>query len=71
VVPTFRDCRSCGGPAWVAAGRMHYFVAGGGIGGRGPGGGDSGIAAWVTANFTAVSVGGQYVYDLTQPAATI
>ena len=51
----------------VAQGRIHYYV-GGGQGG-GPGGvSDSTsaqIAAWVQANFTATTVGGQTVYDLT------
>ena len=51
----------------VAQGRIHYYV-GGGQGG-GPGGGidstSAQIAAWVQANFTATTVGGQTVYDLT------
>jgi 4-amino-4-deoxy-L-arabinose transferase-like glycosyltransferase len=47
---------------------------GGGIrpGGGGPGGGSgasssSAIASWVKANFKSVEIGGQTVYDLTQP----
>ena len=39
----------------------------------GPGGGDgtgSAIATWVAAHFTAKTVGGTTVYDLTQAAAT-
>ena len=53
--------------AWVAAGRIAYYVAGGqggpggGMGARGTG---SEIAAWVQANFTATTVGGSTVYDL-------
>ncbi len=80
--------------AWVAAGDIHWYVAGsgghgggpqggtgaapaggqtppgGGFGG-GPGGGSGGggsggeIAAWVEATFTATTVGGATVYDLT------
>jgi 4-amino-4-deoxy-L-arabinose transferase-like glycosyltransferase len=48
--------------AYAAAGKIHYFIAGGGVAGPG----DSGsIATWVQANFTATTVGGQTVYDLT------
>ncbi len=51
----------------VASGAIHYYV-GGGQGG-GPGGStdstSSQIATWVAANFTATTVGGQTVYDLT------
>ena len=45
--------------AYVAAGEIHYFVAGGGFGGG------SEIAAWVAANFTATTVDGVTLYDLT------
>ena len=52
--------------AYVAAGKVHYFI--GGSGGRGGGFGSSSssnaITAWVTANFTAQTVGGVTVYDL-------
>jgi len=59
--------------AYVAAGDISYFIAGGagggGFGGGGPGGrsGSSGseIQSWVEANFTATTVGGTTVYDLT------
>ena len=58
----------------VADGQIHWFVAGGrGGAGGGPGGGDgtgSAIQSWVAANFTAQTVGGTTVYDLTQAAAT-
>ncbi len=50
----------------VAAGKIHYFLARG----QGPGGGarESGsIATWVAAHFTARTVGGVTVYDLTSP----
>ncbi|SFW73525.1 glycosyltransferase family 39 protein [Amycolatopsis australiensis] len=48
--------------AYVAAGEIEYYVDGGR--GGGPGGGSSEITAWVTANFTATTVGGRTVYDL-------
>jgi 4-amino-4-deoxy-L-arabinose transferase-like glycosyltransferase len=59
--------------ALVAQGKIHYYLAGGEGpgGGRGPGGpGGSeragvAIASWVGANFTASSVDGVSVYDLT------
>ena len=54
----------------VAAGAVHYYVAGGGggPGGGGPGGGSSEIASWVASHFTATTVGGSTVYDLTRPS---
>ncbi|HVN11506.1 MAG TPA: glycosyltransferase family 39 protein [Kineosporiaceae bacterium] len=59
--------------ALVAAGKIHYFLAGGaggpGFGGFGPGGGSgtSGqIASWVESTFPSTTVGGVTVYDLTQ-----
>ena len=71
----------------VAAGRIHYFLAGGGFAGGpragtgspqggNPAGGPAGpgaanaagqIATWVEQHFTASTVGGVTVYDLTQP----
>ena len=50
--------------SYVAAGQVHYFIAGGGFGGRRDG---STISAWVEQTFTATTVGGHTVYDLTQP----
>ena len=57
---------------YVASGKIHYFVAGGGLGGGRGGGGQTGgssvssqITAWVTENFTAQTIGGTTVYDLT------
>jgi len=59
--------------ALVRAGKVHYFLAnsfggfGGGPGG-GPGGGSSSsraIATWVESTFTATTIGGVTVYDLT------
>ncbi|MFD9546930.1 glycosyltransferase family 39 protein [Nocardia salmonicida] len=53
---------------YVADGKIHYFVAGGR---GGPGGNSastsSAITAWVTANYTATTVDGVTLYDLTQP----
>jgi hypothetical protein len=48
---------------WVSEGRISYYVSGGGMGG-GPGRGNSEIAQWVAANYTASTVGGATVYDL-------
>jgi 4-amino-4-deoxy-L-arabinose transferase-like glycosyltransferase len=52
----------------VAEGKVHYFVGGGSGGGGGPGGGGSGssISSWVQAHFSATTVGGTTVYDLTK-----
>jgi 4-amino-4-deoxy-L-arabinose transferase-like glycosyltransferase len=56
---------------YVADGEIHYFIAGGGgLGGMagGMGGGDTGttsqISTWVEENFTATTVDGVTVYDL-------
>ncbi len=58
---------------YVAEGRIHYYIGGGGgFGGGGGlgGGGTSGsssasqIASWVTTHFTAQTVDGVTVYDL-------
>jgi hypothetical protein len=56
----------------VADREIHYFIAGGRFGG-GPGGGQDNrtseqISTWVTENFTARTVDGVTVYDLTAPA---
>jgi 4-amino-4-deoxy-L-arabinose transferase-like glycosyltransferase len=50
---------------YVADGDIHYYLSGG----RGGFGGGSGnqIEQWVTATFTATTVGGSTVYDLTKP----
>jgi 4-amino-4-deoxy-L-arabinose transferase-like glycosyltransferase len=57
--------------AWVAAGEIHYFIGSGGVGGGGqggPGGSSTGsssaIASWVSSTFTAQTVDGVTVYDL-------
>jgi len=63
--------------ALVADGQIHYFIGGGGGLGGGPGGGSNGgssatseISAWVTATFTAQTVDGVTVYDLTAPTSS-
>jgi 4-amino-4-deoxy-L-arabinose transferase-like glycosyltransferase len=61
--------------AYVADGKIHYFIAGGG--GMGPGGpgvggssSSSAITQWVEATYNATTIGGQTVYDLTQPVSS-
>ena len=61
--------------AYVKAGDIHYYIGGSGGGGcaggfaGGPGGGSStsAITTWVKAHYRAETIGGQTVYDLTQP----
>ncbi|MCX4994663.1 glycosyltransferase family 39 protein [Streptomyces longwoodensis] len=57
---------------YVADGRIHYFIAGGSMGG-GPGGAANGtssqITSWVEATFKKVTVGSATFYDLTQEAS--
>jgi len=70
--------------SYVTGGQVHYFIAGGFGGGPGGGatstsdgtdarrGGDrsnSTISAWVEQHYTATTVGGRTVYDLTKPKA--
>jgi 4-amino-4-deoxy-L-arabinose transferase-like glycosyltransferase len=54
---------------YVAEGRIHWFLGGGRMG-RSMGGSDAAqqISAWVADHFTATSVGGAAVYDLTEGA---
>lgn len=55
---------------YVEEGQIHYFIAdgmGGGAMGRGEGTGTA-ISEWVADHFTAHTVGGVTVYDLTAPA---
>jgi 4-amino-4-deoxy-L-arabinose transferase-like glycosyltransferase len=57
----------------VAQGKIHYFIAsgGGGFGGGAGGSGDATqITSWVEAHFTAQTVGGVTVYDLTGSASS-
>jgi hypothetical protein len=52
---------------YVAEGKIHWFIGGGGFGGGQMGGSraSSQIAQWVEANFTAQTVDGITLYDLT------
>lgn len=53
---------------YVAAGQIHYFLAGGGFGGQNGGSSvSSEINAWVAANYSQVTIGSYTFYDLTQP----
>src|SRR5690348_623456 len=52
----------------VARHEIHYYL-GQGSQSFGGGRGSSAIESWVAANFTKVTVGGQTVYDLTQPTS--
>jgi 4-amino-4-deoxy-L-arabinose transferase-like glycosyltransferase len=56
---------------YVAEGKIHYFIAGGGAGGFGRGGSDDDstkITTWVESHFTAKTVDGTTVYNLTAAA---
>jgi 4-amino-4-deoxy-L-arabinose transferase-like glycosyltransferase len=54
--------------AYVEKGEIHYYIAGssGGGGGRS----SSAIADWVASHFTAKTIGGQTVYDLTSSTSS-
>jgi hypothetical protein len=53
---------------YVEEGDIHYYMSGGANGG-GPGGGSSSssITAWVESHFSAETIGGETVYNLTSP----
>jgi hypothetical protein len=58
----------------VAQGKIHYFIAGGGTGGGGPSSNTtkttgSEITSWVEKHFTATTVGGVTLYDLSSAAS--
>jgi hypothetical protein len=63
---------------YVAEGKIHYYIASsGGFGGGGFGGGGAGgsgdatqITSWVEAHFTAQTIGGVTVYNLTTGASS-
>ncbi len=56
---------------YVAAGRIHYFIGGGvGMTGSSGSGDSSQIATWVAAHYTARTVGGVTLYDLTTPRSS-
>jgi 4-amino-4-deoxy-L-arabinose transferase-like glycosyltransferase len=57
---------------YVSEGKIHYFIAGGGGGGFGRGGTNdvsSRITSWVEAHFTAQTVDGTTIYNLTRGAS--
>ena len=57
-------------PVYVARHKIHYFIAGEGLGGNGPTSGIStgaAITSWVEAHFTARTMSGVTVYDLSSP----
>ena len=59
--PTLEQFKS-----YVAAGDIHYFLAGGGFGGQNGGSNASSeISTWVSTTFSPVTIGGQTFYDLT------
>jgi 4-amino-4-deoxy-L-arabinose transferase-like glycosyltransferase len=55
--------------AWVTEGKIHYFIAGGGTGGGGPTSSTTNVASqitsWIASHYSATTVGGVTVYDLT------
>lgn len=53
--------------SYVSAGQVRYFVEGGmGMGGNADSSGSQ-ITAWVKSHYTAITVGGSTVYDLSEP----
>ncbi|MEU1708485.1 glycosyltransferase family 39 protein [Streptomyces sp. NPDC005706] len=52
---------------YVAEGKIHYFIAGGGMGGSGSGSASE-ISSWVQGNFKKVTAGSATFYDLTKSA---
>ncbi len=56
---------------YAQQGKIHYFFGGGGfgVGGGGATGTGSEITSWVEQHFTARTVGGETVYDLTAPTS--
>jgi 4-amino-4-deoxy-L-arabinose transferase-like glycosyltransferase len=55
--------------AMVGAGQIHYYIAGGGGFGSGSGSTGGEIATWVNQHFSAVTVDGVTIYDLTAPSS--
>jgi 4-amino-4-deoxy-L-arabinose transferase-like glycosyltransferase len=56
---------------YVAEGRIHYFIGGSGIGSSNGGSSDaSEIASWVASHFSAKTIGGVTVYDLSSGSQT-
>jgi 4-amino-4-deoxy-L-arabinose transferase-like glycosyltransferase len=62
---------------YVAEGRIHYYIGGGGFGGFGGRSGSQSaavgagpISTWVSSHFTAQTVDGVTIYNLTTPRTT-
>lgn len=53
----------------VRAGKIHWFIAGGGFGQSSSSSTSGAIAAWVEAHYRSTTVGGITAYDLTAPVA--
>ena len=53
----------------VSEHKIHYFVSGGSVSPAGGSGDSSQVTSWVKTHFTAKTVGGMTVYDLTAPKA--
>jgi 4-amino-4-deoxy-L-arabinose transferase-like glycosyltransferase len=53
----------------VAAGKIHYFLAGGGRPGMGSTGTAGQITSWVQSTYAATTIDGVTVYDLTAPVS--
>jgi 4-amino-4-deoxy-L-arabinose transferase-like glycosyltransferase len=56
--------------AYVANHQVHYFIGGGGMGSQGGTSATSEIATWVAAHYTARTVDGVTVYDLSAAATS-
>jgi 4-amino-4-deoxy-L-arabinose transferase-like glycosyltransferase len=57
--------------ALVAAGKVHWFIGGGGFGGAGGGSGTANaIAQWVADKYQSQTIGGVTLYDLTPSSAS-
>ncbi|HEX3812065.1 MAG TPA: glycosyltransferase family 39 protein [Mycobacteriales bacterium] len=57
---------------YVSSGQIHYYIASSGMGqqaGSSSGSTTGTIASWVASHFTATTVGGVTIYDLTQPTS--
>ena len=55
--------------SYVANGDVHYFIGGSSGGPGGSSGTSSAISSWVSSHFTASTVSGVTVYDLTSPTS--
>ncbi len=57
--------------ALVSAGKIHYYIGGGGLGnGQNAAGTASAITSWVAAHYASTTIGGTTVYDLSTATAT-